>query len=109
MGGIHLQTLLPPPAGGRRIQSFVLCCLPSLRPPEPLTSSRAFDRLQSFLPDLHTYTTSIPARLPDLYASSTRAISTNTIKWEERRSPGTAMAGRLVGKSYITGRKRRSM
>jgi hypothetical protein len=55
------------------------------------------------------YTTSILARLLDLYALSTRAISTNTIKREERRSPATAMAGRLVGKSNITGRKRRSM
>jgi len=63
----------------------------------------------------HDLQTSIPARLPDLYASSTRAISTNTIKREERRSPGTAMAGRIAGISrmvsegYITGRKRRSM
>jgi len=33
---------------------------------------------------VHGLQTSIPARLPDLYASSTRTISTNTIKREER-------------------------
>jgi hypothetical protein len=44
VGGIHLQTLLPPPDGGLYIQS-------SLPPPElPTTSTTAFDRLQSFLP-----------------------------------------------------------
>ena len=110
--------------------------------PEPSTSSRASDPLHDL--QTSTYTPSRPPNLasvppglqisaaPCLYdiqtsrppylhafqtstASCTRAISTNTIKQEERRSPGTAMAGRIAGISrmvsegYITGRKRRSM
>jgi hypothetical protein len=100
VGGIRLQTSLPPPDRGR--------CLPELPAtsrasclllPEPSTSSRAFDCLQTSRPlRLYAYTTSIRtrppyvhglqtsirARLLDLYASSTRAISTNTIKREEK-------------------------
>ncbi len=41
--------------------------------------------------------------------SSTSAASTSTIKWEEKeRNPGTAITGRMTGKSWIAGRSLRS-
>jgi hypothetical protein len=49
------------------------------------------------LHDLQTYTTSRP---PDLQTSST-----STIKRERRRSPGTAMTGRIAGISRMVGKR----
>jgi hypothetical protein len=56
------------------------------------------------LHDLQTYTNSRPPRHPDLYTSSTRATSTSTIKLEGRRSPDTAMTGRIAGISRMVGK-----
>ena len=154
VGGIRLQTLLPPPDRGRYLPELPATSRAScLLPPEPSTSSRAFNCLQTSRPlRLHAYTTSIPAYLhtctpsrpldlcgsmptrppyvhdlhtctasrpPYLHAFQTstphpHAPSPQT-QSSGKKGPGTAMAGkiacisRMVGKSYITSRKRRSM
>jgi hypothetical protein len=57
------------------------------------------------LHDLQTYATSRPARPPDLHDLQTYTASfTSTIKREGRRSPGTAVAGRIAGISRMMGK-----
>jgi hypothetical protein len=76
----------------RPLQLYPYTTSTASRPPQPPDIHTCTPSRPTRPPDLHNLQTSIPARLPDLHDLQTS--STNTIKREGRRSPGTAMAGR---------------